>query len=135
MRRYLLDTNILSDLVRHPEGRAARKIAEVGEESVCTSLIVACELRYGAAKKRSASLSEKINQLLSVIEIRSLEDGVDKRYGEIRSRLEKSGTPIGANDMLIAAHAASLDLVLVSDNTSEFARIPGLLLENWLQDR
>lgn len=132
-RVYLLDTNILSDLIKHPTGVVARRIAAVSEEAVCTSIVVACELRYGAAKKGSPILSEKIEQLLSMIEVLPLEEDADRKYGEIRTALENVGTPIGANDTMIAAHALSQELTLVTNNTSEFSRVVGLKLENWLE--
>ena len=130
---YLLDTNILSDLIKHPAGVVAQHIASVGEAAICTSVIVACELRYGTTKKGSAVLSEKIELLLSMIDVLPLEADADQHYGVIRSALETAGTPIGANDMLIAAHTLSQGLTLVTDNTSEFSRINGLNLENWLK--
>lgn len=130
---YLLDTNILSDLIKHPTGTVARHIATVSEDAVCTSIVVACELRYGAAKKGSPVLSERIGQLLTTIDVLPLEEDADRKYGEIRAALEKAGTPIGANDNMIAAHALSQGLTLVTDNMGEFSRIPGLKLENWLE--
>jgi tRNA(fMet)-specific endonuclease VapC len=129
---YLLDTNILSDLVKHPAGTVAQHIARVGEDAVCTSIVVACELRYGEMKKGSPALSEKVEQLLSVIDVLPLETDADREYGVIRSSLEKAGTTIGANDMLIAAHALAQNLTLITGNTGEFSRIDGLKLENWL---
>ena len=132
MARYLLDTNILSDLLRNPGGQVARRLAVVGEAAVCTSIIVACELRYGAAKKGSSQLSERVNLLLESLEVLALDQDADRRYGEIRSHLERSGTMIGPNDLLIAAHTRALDLTLITDNIDEFARVPGLLMENWL---
>lgn len=129
---YLLDTNILSDLVRHPRGTAAQRIVDAGSDSVCTSVVVACELRYGAAKKQSTALSERIDRLLAAIDVRALEPDVDAHYGEIRDALERAGIPIGANDLLIAAHARALGATCVTDNFGEFARVPGLAVENWL---
>lgn len=132
--RYLLDTNILSDLVKRPAGPVARKIAAVGEAAVCTSVVVACELRYGVAKKGSTALADKIDALLAVLEVLPLETGADARYGEIRDALGKAGIPIGGNDLLIAAHALSLGLTLVTDNVAEFSRVEGLMVANWLRD-
>ncbi len=130
---YLLDTNILSDLIKHPTGIVARRITTVSENAVCTSIVVACELRYGAAKKGAPVLSERIGQLLTTIDVLPLEEDADQKYGEIRVALEKAGTPIGANDNMIAAHALSQGLTLVTDNMGAFSRIPGLKLENWLE--
>jgi tRNA(fMet)-specific endonuclease VapC len=130
--RYLLDTNILSDLARRPDGPAARRIAEVGEASICTSIIVAAELRYGAEKSGSKPLAERVELLLSALEILPLEVPADRHYGKIRHHLTRQGTPIGPNDLLIAAQALAADLILVTANTREFARVPSLRIENWL---
>ncbi len=97
--RLLLDTNIVSDLVRYPQGRAARKIAEFGEDKIATSIIVAAELRYGAAKRASARLTRQLEAVLGVIEILPFEAPADVRYGELRVALESAGTPIGANNL------------------------------------
>jgi tRNA(fMet)-specific endonuclease VapC len=132
MVRHLLDTNILADLVRNPAGRAARRLAVVGEATVCTSIAVACELRYGASKRGSPALSARIEDLLASLEVLPFDREADRRYAEIRLHLDRIGQPIGPNDLLIAAHALALDLTLVSDNMGEFARIPGLALDNWL---
>jgi tRNA(fMet)-specific endonuclease VapC len=130
--RYLLDTNIISDLVRRPRGVVASRIAEVGEDSICTSIIVAAELRYGAEKSGSKQLAERIDLLLSTLEILPLEPPADRRYGELRHYLAQRGTPIGPNDLLIAAHALAADVALVTANTREFERVPSLRVENWL---
>ena len=132
--RYLLDTNIISDLVRRPRGKVASRIAEVGEDSICTSIIVAAELRYGAEKSGSKQLSERVDLLLSALEILPLEPPADRRYGELRQHLTRRGIPIGPNDLLIAAHALAADVTLVTANTREFERVPSLRVENWLRD-
>jgi tRNA(fMet)-specific endonuclease VapC len=134
--RYLLDTNILSDLMRNPGGEIGRKIAALSIEErdlLSTSVVVACELRYGAVKRRSVVLKERVRQLLENIIILALEPSVDEHYGRLRAELEEKGTLISANDMLIAAHALSLDAILVTDNIREFRRVKGLRVENWLR--
>jgi tRNA(fMet)-specific endonuclease VapC len=130
--RYLLDTNIVSQLVRDPHGPITRRIARVGETRVCTSIVVACELRYGAAKKGSVRLSAQLEQVLAVLPILALEAGVDRHYGDIRADLERRGTPVGPNDLLIAAQARALGLILITDNVGEFGRIERLEVKNWL---
>ncbi len=132
--RYLLDTNIVSDLVRNPEGRVTRRIREVGEAQVCTSAIVAAELRFGAAKKGSPRLDARVEANLGVLEVLPFESPADHAYGLLRSRLERAGKTIGGNDLLIAAHAMALGLAVVTDNEAEFARIDGLHCENWLRE-
>ena len=130
--RYLLDTNIVSDLLRRPGGRLAKRISEVGEESVCISVIVAAELRYGARKSGSSALTERVDLLLSALQVVPLDEPADVAYGELRHHLAISGQPIGPNDLLIAAHALTLGLTLVTGNLREFERVPGLNLDNWL---
>lgn len=130
--RYLLDTNIVSDLVRRPQGPVSNRIAKVGEDSICTSIIVAAELRYGAQKSGSRPLSERIELLLSALDILPLEPPADRRYAELRNHLSRQGTLIGPNDLLIAAHALAADLMLVTANLREFGRVPLLRVENWL---
>ena len=128
-----MDTNILSDLVRHPQGVVATQISNAGEDTVCTSIIVAAELRYGAAKSNSAKLAERIDLILSALEILPLETPADHQYASLRHHLTRQGTLIGPNDLLIAAHALANDLTVITANVGEFSRVPGLKVENWLQ--
>lgn len=130
--KYLLDTNIVSDLVRNPQGAVAKRIAKVGEDKVCTSIIVACELRYGAVKKGSAKLAEQLEQVIAALPVLPLESDAAHAYGELRAALEKQGAPIGANDMLIAAHARACALTLVTANPREFKHVPKLKTVSWL---
>lgn len=130
--QYLLDTNILSDLVKHPQGQIFQRINAVGETSICTSVVVACELRFGAAKSGSSRLVNQLEQILAAIPVLPLETPIDRHYGKIRSTLEQAGIPIGPNDLLIAAHTLALDLTLVTANTREFQRVSNLKLDNWL---
>jgi tRNA(fMet)-specific endonuclease VapC len=132
-RSYLLDTNVLSHLVRQPQGPVADHIADVGEANVLTSVIVACELRYGAAKRGSKKLTRQVEAVLSAMTIKPLESDVERVYASIRVALERKGTPIGAHDMLIAAHARAIDAVCVTDNVAEFKRVPALKVENWVK--
>jgi tRNA(fMet)-specific endonuclease VapC len=130
---YLLDTNILSHLVRHPQGPVAEHIADVGEENVLTSVIVACELRYGAAKRGSRRLARQVEAILGALTVKPLESDVERIYASIRVALERKGTPIGAHGMLIAAHARAIDAVCVTDNVAELKRVPALKVENWVR--
>ncbi len=129
---YLLDTNILSDLMRHPAGRIANRIAQT-EQRVCTSIIVIAELKYGIAKAGSRRFLIQLAAILGGIDVLPFESPADVAYAELRARLERAGRPIGANDLLIAAHALALDLTLVTANEREFARVPFLRIENWLR--
>ena len=130
---YLLDTNIVSDLIRAPQGRAASRIQMVGEALVRTSIIVAAELRFGARKLGSSRLTDRLEAILAVLEIIPFAAPADTIYGEIRAQLERAGTPIGGNDLLIAAQAIALGDAVVTDNEREFGRVEGLRVENWLR--
>jgi tRNA(fMet)-specific endonuclease VapC len=128
----MLDTNIVSDLIRNPQGRAARRIAKLGEDNICTSIIVAAELRYGCAKSGSKQLLKAVEDLLGEIDILPFEVPADTEYGGIRVELEAAGKPIGGNDLLIAAHAYATGATIVTANADEFSRVRGLRVENWL---
>jgi len=130
--RYLLDTNILSHVIRNPQGRAAQKIVEVGDQAVCTSIVVAVELWYGAMKRNSDRLTAQVGAVLGAIDILAIASPVERIYGELRARLEREGNQIGGNDLLIAAQSICLGLTLVTDNEREFLRIVELPCANWL---
>jgi tRNA(fMet)-specific endonuclease VapC len=127
----MLDTNIISDLIRNPQGRAAKRIAKAGEDNICTSIIVAAELRYGCAKSGSKRLLKAVEDLLGEINVLPFDVPADTEY-RIRAELEAAGKPIGSNDLLIAAHAHAAGATIVTANTDEFKRIRGLKVENWL---
>jgi len=131
--RYLLDTNVVSDLVRNPQGKVAQQIRKVGETQVCTSIIVSAELRYGAAKRGSPRLTAQLEAVLGALEVLPFERPADAAYGLLRTRLEQTGRPIGANDLLIAAQAIALGYTLITDNEKEFAWVEHLPRENWLR--
>jgi tRNA(fMet)-specific endonuclease VapC len=133
MPGFLLDTNTLSDLLRNPGGTISARVAEVGPSKTVTSIIVAAELRYGAEKKASARLAERIEELLTRVRVLPFEAPAERAYGRLRAHLERDGNTLGANDLFIAAHALSLGLILVTDNTREFSRVTGLTVENWLR--
>ena len=126
----MLDTNVISEIVKNPKGRAAES-ARAWKDRLCTSIVVASELRYGCAKKGSPELLRRVEEILDEIGVIALDVPADAEYGNIRSELEAAGQPIGSNDLLIAAHACSLNLTLVTANVREFSRIPGLEVENW----
>lgn len=128
----MLDTNIISDLIRNPQGKAAKLIAKAGEDSICTSVIVAAELRYGCAKSGSKRLLKAVEDLLGEISVLPFDVPADAEYRGIRSELEAAGKPIGGNDLLIAAHACAVGATIVTANIDEFKRIRGLSVENWL---
>ena len=130
---FILDTNVISDLVRNPGGAAAKWLAQVGDGAVATSVIVAGELRYGCAKAGSTRLTDRIEAVLDEIEVLPLGPEVSAHYGAIRRDLEARGEIIGQNDLWIAAQARCVGAVIVTGNAGEFRRVPGLAVENWLQ--
>ncbi len=131
--RYLLGTNIVSDLIRNPQGAIAERIRKVSEAAVCTSIIVAAELRYGVRKRGSARLVAQVEAVLSALEIMPLEAPADGTYGRLRVRLEQSDQPIGGNDLLIAAQCVTLGYTIGTNNERELARVEESPCENWLR--
>jgi tRNA(fMet)-specific endonuclease VapC len=135
--RYLLDANILSDLLKNPRGRAAARMAVAvtqNPQRIFTSVIVAAEMHYGVKKKGSSRTAANVRGILANIEILPLGLDVIEHYARIRVELERAGTIIGANDLLIAAHALAIDGILVTNNVREFSRVKGLKYENWLEN-
>ncbi len=130
---YLLDTNIVSEVLRNPQGKAAARLQKVPDEELAVCIVAACELRFGAYKRKSTALYELIEGFLSRTAVLPFDTPADHSYARLRSELEAAGNPIGANDMLMAAHALALNATLVTDNEREFSRIQGLKIENWLR--
>ena len=129
---WMLDTNALSELIRCPGGLLVQRLADKAPDAVCTSIVVACELRFGARRKASAALTQRVEQLLAALVVLPFDEPADEHYADIRAALERAGTPIGSNDLFIAAHARSRGLTLVTHNLREFARVPGLKTADWL---
>jgi tRNA(fMet)-specific endonuclease VapC len=120
-------------MVRNPRGAVADRIAQVGEDLVCTSIIVAAEVRYGAAKRGSPRLSTQLERIPGALHVLPFDTPADEFYGALRTKPEAAGRLIGPHDLLIAAHALALGCTLVTDNECEFARVEGLALANWLR--
>jgi tRNA(fMet)-specific endonuclease VapC len=131
--RYLLDTDIVIYLVHRRSASVAARFARLRPVEVGISCVSFGELRYGAEKsaKRDASLAV-LKRLTERIAVLPVDATVSAEYGRIRAKLEAAGTPLGNNDLWIAAHALAANLVLVSNNAREFARVPGLSVENWV---
>ena len=127
----MLDTNIVSELIRNPAGQAAQR-ARAASDTVCVSVVVAAELRYGCARKGSPRLLRRVEEFLSEVPVLPFDVPADAEYGGIRAELEAAGRPIGSNALLIAAHARALGATVVTANLGEFRRVPGLEVENWL---
>ena len=129
---YLLDTNALSEIVRHPRGAVGRRVLQVGTIAIATNVVVAGELRFGARKNAKAGLVERVEDVLGLMPILALDEDVSLTYADIRAGLERRGAPIGDNDLWIAAHVLAGGMTLVTANEREFSRVPGLKVENWL---
>lgn len=130
----LLDTNICIYIrnARPPEVLARFRQYRLGEIGV--SSVVAAELAYGVAKSGSARNRQALELMLATLEIVPFDTDAIWVYGQLRADLERCGTPIGAFDTMIAAHALSLDATLVTNNLREFSRVPGLKLSNWIAE-
>ena len=131
--RFMLDTNIMSDLIRNPDGPVQQVASRFGTPTISISSIVASELRFGYLKRGSDRLAQLVENMISRVEVVPYDDAASIHYARIRHTLQLSGKPIGPVDLFIAAHARSLDLTLVTDNIREFSRVEGLKLENWIE--
>ncbi len=129
--RYMLDTDTLSDIVKNPLGQAAQRAARY-ENDICTSIIIVSEIRYGCLRKGWVSLLRRVEEVLDSIDVLAFDVPADQFYGRLRHELEVKGQPIGGNDVLIAAHALSQGLILVTGNMREFSRVYDLNVENWI---
>ena len=134
-RRYLLDTNIISHMMLNPDGMVARR-AETAMRSpdlplLCTSVVVHCELAFGIKKRGSIRLQKALDVQFGSLVVLNLDEDVVNHYVTLRTHLKAIGQPIGANDILIAAHALCIDATLVTAD-AKFLRVPGLRVENWL---
>jgi tRNA(fMet)-specific endonuclease VapC len=130
--RFMLDTNIVSAMVRDPQGKVFGKLVEVGEDNVFVSIITHGELWFGVRKNGSEELARKVSSVTRRLYVAPLTLPCDQRYADVRLAL-RQGQNIGPNDLWIAAHALALEAVLVTDNEREFSRVPGLKIENWLR--
>ena len=129
---HLLDTNIVSDLIRNPQGVVRDQIQAVGADAVCISIVVAAEIRFGCVKRASDRQTQQAEAILGALPILPLEEAADREYAAVRLYLETTGTPIGPNDLWIAAHARLHGLTVVTANVDEFSRVEGLDVVNWL---
>jgi tRNA(fMet)-specific endonuclease VapC len=131
--RYLLDTNIISQMMRDPGGIVTQKIATVGEKSVFTSLLAIAEVRFGIEKKQSQKLAKALDWLLPFLSVEPWTDPADRHYAALRADIEAKGLPVDQLDMLLAAQALADGATMVTDNEKHFRHIPGLKVENWLR--
>jgi tRNA(fMet)-specific endonuclease VapC len=130
---YLLDTNVIGELARNPHGPVAQRISALPSEEFGINPIVACEIEYGLTKRNSAKLRQQVEAILTAVPVLDLPSDIAEHYGRIRAELERQGTPIGPNDLFIAAHGVASTITVVTGNHREFRRVPRLQVENWLQ--
>ena len=132
--RYMLDTNICIYAIKHKPEKVFNKLQEVDPEDVCVSSVTYAELVHGVEKSAAVEKNRlALSMLLANIEIKNFDTDAADCYGKIRADLEKKGTPIEPLDMMIAGHAQSLDLTIVTNNVKEFARVDNLKIENWTE--
>ena len=128
--KYLLDTDTLSFLLRG-EGDVEGHFRRLRPSDVCTSPIVVGEIELGLARRKSRRLRRLVDQLFEILTVVPYDRDAAQRYGKIAASLLDSGTPIGVEDTMVAAHAMSLSLTLVTHNVKHLARVPGLRIEDW----
>lgn len=135
MTRFLLDTNICIYLTKNQHPSIHQRFASLSENQVAMSVITFGELQFGAQKsQQSRKVLEALNKLSLIIPVLPMPQEVAHTYGQIRAHLQKAGTPIGNNDLWIAAHAVHENLILVTNNEKEFIRVPHLKVQNWLSE-
>jgi tRNA(fMet)-specific endonuclease VapC len=134
--KFLLDTNIVSYFLRDAFPALSQRILDSTPDTLAISIISAGELRYGLSKlapsRKATELAHHLDALLTAITVLPLPADAAAHYGKTRAQLKATGTPIGSNDLWIAAHALAQNMTLVTNNTREFERVQGLKLENWL---
>lgn len=132
MPRFMLDTDTCSYIMKRSQPLVLKRLQAVDVGDVCMSVITKAELLYGVqVSPRRAHDAAALAAFLPYAEAVDFSDDAALHYAEIRADLKKRGALIGANDLLIAAHARALDLTLVTNNTAEFQRVADLKLENW----
>lgn len=130
---YMLDTNICSYIIKQRPPQVLAKFEGIPAEELAISVITLAELQYGITKSSKPNLNQEIiDDFVSYLEILPWDMDIVKIYGEIRTELERKGTPIGAMDLMIASHCLSLDCILVTNNIREFQRISNLMVVNWV---
>ena len=137
MTLLMLDTNIISDMMRNPHGpamqRSAKKLEEDPKAESCTSLVVNCELLFGLTQRPSPRLLAAYDRVMATLEVLPIDVELAPVYARLRGHMESQGFAMGPNDLLIAAHALTVNATLISADAA-FARVPGLQVENWLAD-
>ena len=133
MTRYMLDTNMCSYIIKERPVSVLQHFQELNMESICISIVSYAELMYGVERSSSKRINHSvIRDFTRYLDVISWDIGAADEYAVLRTDLEAKGTPIGAMDMMIAAHSKSLNTVLVTNNQKHFMKVKGLLIENWI---
>lgn len=133
--KYMLDTNICIYAIKHKPETVIKKILSHDPEEICVSVVTYAELMHGVEKSMAIERNRiALSLFLSPITVLDFHASASEEYGKIRAELERQGRTIGPMDMLIAGHAKSEGLVLVTNNTKEFCRVEGLMVEDWTRD-
>ncbi len=136
MPRLMLDTDTCSYIMKRSSDVLLKRLRKTPVSDICISVITKSELLYGVEiSPRRQQDEAAVNAFLTFVEVLDFPDEAASHYASIRARLKAKGSMIGANDLFIAAHARSLGVILVTNNTREFARVPELKIENWTQDK
>jgi tRNA(fMet)-specific endonuclease VapC len=130
--KFMLDTNICIYIIRQKPQNVLKHFNKYSPGEIGISSVTLAELQYGVAKSRYVQNNqEALREFILPLEVAPFEDEAAKVYGSVRAGLEASGKPVGSMDMLIGAHALSLGVILVTNNTKEFRRIKGLKIADW----
>lgn len=130
--KYMMDTNICIYAIKNKPESVIRKILSQNPEDLCISVVTYAELMHGVEKSQAVEKNRiAMSLFFSAITVLDFDGEAAEAYGQIRAELERKGTPIGPMDLLIAGHARSQGLILVTNNTREFARVTGLRIEDW----
>lgn len=133
MTRYMLDTDTSSYIIREKPASVRERFKQIDSQQICISVVTYAELIYGVKRSSSSKVNRPIiENFARHLVIQHWDESAADYYATIRTYLESSGKPIGGMDTQIAAHALSLDAVLVTNNTRHFERVPDLKLENWV---
>ena len=130
---YLLDTNIISDVAHNPAGSVGKKLGAIDPAEIVSSVVVAAEVWYGVENNPSFRSRERTESFMKTVRVLAMEADVARTYGKLRAEMKRAGSELGPNDLLIAAHALSLDATLITGDEKAFSRVPGLRIENWLR--
>jgi len=132
MTLILLDTNAVSDMARDPAGLLSQRVLDLAPEQRTTSVIVAAELEFGLAKKPQATtLARNVRGILAHLELQALPTAAAAHYGHFRAELERAAQPVDGNDLLIAAHARTINAIVITRNLKHFTPLPGITAEDW----